>query len=84
MILKFLWFIEPLKLTILGGSLLFEIMGAWRRLLCDKKVISLVETMKLVFSRSVRPDDFRVSRLAVDDLHGNLLVNTEVNFAIDF
>ncbi|KAF3541468.1 hypothetical protein F2Q69_00021288 [Brassica cretica] len=35
--------------------------------------------MKLVFfSRSVRPDDFRVSRLAVDDLHGSLLVNAEV------
>ncbi|KAG5383000.1 hypothetical protein IGI04_034470, partial [Brassica rapa subsp. trilocularis] len=33
LILKFLWFIEPLKLTILGGSLLFEIMGAWRILL---------------------------------------------------
>ncbi|WZZ85940.1 hypothetical protein YC2023_114519 [Brassica napus] len=51
-------------------------MGAWRRLLCAKQVISLVETMKLVFfSRSIRPDDFRVSRLAVDDLHGSLLVN---------
>nr|VDD06465.1 unnamed protein product [Brassica oleracea] len=31
------------------------------------------------FSRSVCPDDFRVSRLAVDDLHESLLVN-----AIDF
>ena len=47
--LNFLWFIEPLKLTILGGSLLFEILGAWRRLMCAKQVISLVETMKLVF-----------------------------------
>ncbi|WZZ72507.1 hypothetical protein YC2023_083877 [Brassica napus] len=62
LILNFLWFIEPLKLTILGGSLLFEIMGAWRRLL------------------SVRPDDFRVSHLAVDDLHGSLLVNAETTF----
>ena len=50
LILNFWWFIEPLKLTILGVSLLFEIMGAWRRLLCAKQVISLVETMKSVFS----------------------------------
>ena len=36
--------------------------------MCTKQVISLVETMKLVFfSRSVRPDDFRVSSLAIDD-----------------
>ena len=41
LILKFLWFTEPLKLTILGGSLLFEILGAWRRLLWAKQVISL-------------------------------------------
>ncbi|KAF2599842.1 hypothetical protein F2Q68_00011340 [Brassica cretica] len=34
--------------------------------------------------KSVRPDDFRVSHLAVDDLHGSLLVNAEVSFAIDF
>ena len=55
LILNYLWFIEPLKLTILGGSLLFEILGAWRRLLCAKQVISLVETMKSVFFfRSVR------------------------------
>ncbi|WZZ70901.1 hypothetical protein YC2023_082271 [Brassica napus] len=40
---------KPLKLTILGGSLLFEIQGAWRRLLCAKQVISLVKTMKSVF-----------------------------------
>ncbi|KAG5411520.1 hypothetical protein IGI04_007839 [Brassica rapa subsp. trilocularis] len=76
LILKFLWFIEKLKLTILGGSLLFEIQDAWRRILCAKQFISLVETIKLdFFSRSVRPYDFWVSRLAVDDLHGNLLVN---------
>ena len=49
LILNFLWFIEPLKLTILGESLLFEILGAWIRLFCAKQVISLVETMKLVF-----------------------------------
>ena len=49
LILKILWFIEPLKLMILGGSLLFEIMGDWRGLLCAKQVISLAETMKLVF-----------------------------------
>ena len=30
-------------------SLLFEILGAWRRLMCAKQVISLVETMKSVF-----------------------------------
>ena len=60
LILKFLWFIEPLKLTILSGSLLFEIMGAWRRLMCAKQVISLVETMKSVFCfRYVRPDGCR-------------------------
>ena len=41
--------IEPLKLVILGGSLLFEIMGAWKRLMCAKQVISLVETIKLRF-----------------------------------
>ena len=40
LILKFLWLIEPLKLMIYGGSLLFEIMSAWRRLLCTKQVIS--------------------------------------------
>ena len=85
LILKFLWFIEPLKLMILGGSLLFEILGAWRRILCAKQVISLVETLKLIFfSRSVRPDDFLVSHLVVDDLHGSLVVNAEVSFAIDF
>ncbi|CAN7023293.1 unnamed protein product [Brassica rapa subsp. trilocularis] len=34
--------------------------------------------MKLVFFfRYVHPDDFRVNRLAVDDLHGSLLVNAE-------
>ena len=75
LILNFLWFIEPLKLTILGGSLLFEILGAWRRLLCAKQVISLVKTMKSVL---------QVSRLVVDDLHRSLLVNAEVSFAIDF
>ena len=64
LILKFLWFIEPLKLTILSGSLLFEIMGAWRRLMCAKQVISLVETMKSVFSpRTVHPDNLPVSLL---------------------
>ena len=62
---------------------MFEILGVWRRLLCAKQVISMVETMKLVFFRYVRPNDFRVSRLAVDDLHGSLLVNADVNFAID-
>ena len=49
LILKFLWFIEPLKLTILGGSLLFEILDAWKRHMCAKQVISLIETMKSVF-----------------------------------
>ena len=64
LILKILWFIEPLKLTILSGSLLFEIMGAWRRLMCAKQVISLVETMKSVFSpRTVHPDNLPVSLL---------------------
>ena len=85
MILKIIRFIEPLKLTILGVSLLFEILVDWRRLLCVKHVILLVETMKLVFfSIFVRPHDFRVSRVAVDDLHGSLLVNAEVSFGIDF
>ena len=85
LILKCVWLIEPLKLTILSGSLLFEILGAWKRFLCAKQVISLVETMKSVFfSRSVRLDDFRISRLAVDDLHGSFLVNAEVSFAIGF
>ncbi|WZZ59260.1 hypothetical protein YC2023_059367 [Brassica napus] len=41
--------ILPLKLTILGGSLLFEILGVWTRLIFAKQVISLVETMKSVF-----------------------------------
>ena len=49
LILKFVWFIKPLKLTILGGSLLFEIMGVWKRLMYAKQVISLVETTKLSF-----------------------------------
>ncbi|KAF3524945.1 hypothetical protein F2Q69_00047648 [Brassica cretica] len=40
---------QQLKLTILGGSLLFEILGAWRILMCAKQVISLVETMKSSF-----------------------------------
>ncbi|KAG5385000.1 hypothetical protein IGI04_036470 [Brassica rapa subsp. trilocularis] len=53
-LLYYLHLLQPLKFMIHGGSLLFEIMGAWRRLLCAKQVISLVETMKLVsFSRSV-------------------------------
>ncbi|KAG5378042.1 hypothetical protein IGI04_025884 [Brassica rapa subsp. trilocularis] len=78
LILKFLWFIEPLKLTILGRSLLFEILGAWRRHMCAKQVISLVETMKSIFfSRSVLPDDFWVNLLVLDDLHGSFLVNTD-------
>ncbi|KAF2573353.1 hypothetical protein F2Q70_00004872 [Brassica cretica] len=84
---------EPLKLVILGGLLLFEIMGAWKRLMCAKQVISLVETMKLRFFpdlfvqttyRSVRPDDLQVSLLAVDDLPGSRLVNPEDSFAINF
>ncbi|KAG5388412.1 hypothetical protein IGI04_029953 [Brassica rapa subsp. trilocularis] len=46
--------------------------------MCAKQVISLVETMKSVFfPRSVRPDNLHVSRLAVDDLHGSLLVNAD-------
>ncbi|KAG5389019.1 hypothetical protein IGI04_030560 [Brassica rapa subsp. trilocularis] len=55
--------------------------------MCDKKVISLVETMKSVFPRFILPDDlqvsrlvvddFQVSRLAVNDLHGSLLVNAK-------
>ena len=50
--------------------------------MCVKQVISLTETMKSVFfPRSVHPDDLHV---AVDDLHGSLMVNAEVNFAIDF
>ena len=62
-----------MKLMILGGSLLFEILSAWRRLMCVKQVISLAETMKSVFfPRSVHPDDLPV---AVDDLHGSLMVN---------
>ncbi|KAG5380476.1 hypothetical protein IGI04_028318, partial [Brassica rapa subsp. trilocularis] len=72
-------YLQPLNLTILGGSFLFEILGAWRRLLCAKKIIPLVETIKLVFFIYVRPDDFQVSRLVVDDLHGSLPVNAEVN-----
>ena len=48
LILNFLWFIEPLKLTILGGSLFSEILGAWRRILCGKQTILLVETMKSI------------------------------------
>ena len=40
LILYFLWFIESKKLTILGGSLSFEIMCSWRSLMCAKEVIS--------------------------------------------
>lgn len=40
LILKFLWFIEPLKLTILGGSLSYELLCAWRIILCAKKVLT--------------------------------------------
>ncbi|KAG5388679.1 hypothetical protein IGI04_030220, partial [Brassica rapa subsp. trilocularis] len=29
---------------------------------------------------SVRPDEFWVSRLAVDDLHGSLLINAETTY----
>ena len=36
------------------------------------------------FSRYVRPDDFRASLLAVNNLHGSLLLNADVSFAIDF
>ena len=39
LILKFLWFNEALKL-ILRGSLLFGILGAWKRYMCAKQVIS--------------------------------------------
>ena len=74
-----------MKLTIFGESLLFEILGAWRRLMCAKQVIFLVETMKLrFFPRSVRPDDLQVSLLDVDNLLGSRLVNAEVRFAINF
>ena len=57
------------------------------KILCvrAKQVISLVETMILIFfSRSVRPDDLHVSLLVVDDLPGGRLVNAEASFAIDF
>ena len=85
LILKFLCFIEPLKLTILGKSLLFGILGAWRRFLCGKEVISLIETMKFVFFSDLFVQaTYPVSRLAVDDLHGSLMVNADVSFAIDF
>ena len=54
---------------------MFEILDAWKRLIYAKKVTSLVETMKSAFfPRSVRPND----------LHGSLLVNAKVSFAIDF
>ena len=42
LILKFLRFIELFKLTILGGSLSFELLCAWRRLMCAKQVFSLI------------------------------------------
>ena len=43
-----------LKTTFLSlylhiGSRLFEILGAWKKLMCAKQVISLVEIMKLRF-----------------------------------
>ncbi|CDY47353.1 BnaCnng14900D [Brassica napus] len=38
---------SPKDVVALSGKFLFEILGAWRRILCAKQVISLVETMKL-------------------------------------
>ena len=54
--------------------------------MCAKQVISLIETIKSVFfSRSVCSDDLQVSsRLALDDLHGNLMVNAEVVLQLTF
>ncbi|KAG5383526.1 hypothetical protein IGI04_034996 [Brassica rapa subsp. trilocularis] len=40
LILHFLWFIESKKLTILGGSLSFEILCSWRSLMCAKEICS--------------------------------------------
>ncbi|KAF2612041.1 hypothetical protein F2Q70_00013297 [Brassica cretica] len=37
-------------------------------------------TSNVFFSRSVRPDDFWVSLLDVDDLHGSLLVNADMTY----
>ncbi|KAG5400219.1 hypothetical protein IGI04_014826, partial [Brassica rapa subsp. trilocularis] len=62
--------LQPLKLTILGGSLLFEILGAWRRLLCAKQVISLVETIKSVFF----PYMFAKTTFGADFVHISLFV----------
>ena len=42
LILHFLWFIESKKLTILGGSLSFEILCSWRSLMCAKEIISQI------------------------------------------
>ena len=63
-------------------SLLFEILCAWRRLMCAKQIISLVISF---FFQICSPRRLpRKSSVAVDDLHGSLMVNTEVSFAIDF
>ena len=55
--------------------------------LCVLKKLSHQFKVCRVFSRSVRPDDLQVSRLAVHDLPESRLsrlVNTDVIFAIDF
>ena len=47
------------------------------------QVISLVESLKLIFFQICSSEDFRVSLLVVEDLFESLLVNIEVSFAID-
>ena len=41
----------------------------------DNKFILLVEGMKSIFSQICSSEDFRVSLLDVEELHGSLLVN---------
>ncbi|KAG5410391.1 hypothetical protein IGI04_006710, partial [Brassica rapa subsp. trilocularis] len=48
-----------------------QILDAWRRFMCEKQVISLVETMKSVFSQSCRRLTWKSSGQCRDDLHGS-------------
>ncbi|KAG5393801.1 hypothetical protein IGI04_023764, partial [Brassica rapa subsp. trilocularis] len=46
----------------------------------DSKIFMVHSAIEAYDSRYVHPDDFRVNRLAVDDLHGSLLVNAETTY----
>ena len=94
LILKCLWFIGHWSLRFLVGHfcLRFWVLGKklcvlnklshWLKL--SNQFFSQICSSRRLTGKSLAIDNLHVSGLAVDDLHGSLLVNANVSFAVDF